>query len=538
MYQLLDTYETNDTNFPPAVQDRRGLRNLGTTAQRASHQTAQSARAALRPLLFATSHPSHPSVLPRASSAPPPHQPLRPPATPRARLSDPWHVLGSTWSPSELPRGPRRFAGSATATADWMESPIRRTPHERTPNDSPRAWSPNVEHLSTGRLSTPYSQSLEFLSSSSLTPAPPLRPAGSARAASFSQPASFSQAWSGSDPFEPPAFDFRNMVPAAGAPDDPALHTVRPSVAQAFGSSTMLTSSDADPQDFQPEFAHEFPPQQYPPRQYHPDTDHEPGSPHVLDAFTVLAPDGGPVHLSRIAAAARTLCVLIFVPRDSVELAGLVYGKVAHLLQQAGCRLVFVTAWAPGQAATFLSRFERVSPFPGALVCDPGGGLFAHFGFTRTKLAALLSGTSRLAGPRHGMRNALAAAAYRARNRDLATTRTPSSRLRCGAVVLRSPSPSAFSPDGTPDSSFGSIVTPDVVYHGLEGAGSGAACHIDVLAACRVHGAFVPNIDPAQLYKRFNNMRVTSQKARQQDEKEARMKQKNDPMPSRPRVWY
>lgn len=424
-----------------------------------------------------------------------------------------------------------------------MESPARR---QRTPQDSPspRAWSPQIDHLSTGRLSTPYSHSLEFLSSSSLTPAPPLRSAGTARAASFSQPASFSQAWSGSDPFEPPAFDFRNMVSAPPPPaPDPALHTLRPSpIGRTYGS-TLLSTSDADPQDFQPEFAHEFDETYtHPPAPYHTQADEvaAAASPHVLDAFTVLAPDGGPVHLSRIAASARTLCVLIFVPRESVELAGLVYGKVAHLLQQAGCRLVFVTAWAPGQAATFLSRFEKVSPFPGALVCDPAGGLFAHFGFTRTKLAALLSGTSRLAGPRGGgMRNALAAAAYRARNRDLANTRTPSSRLRCGAVVLRSPSPGAVSRDSsTPDSSFGSIVTPDVVYHGFEGAGSGAACHIDVLAACRVHGAFVPNIDPAQLYKRFNNMRVTSQKARQQDEKEARMKQKNDPMPSRPRTWY
>ncbi len=230
----------------------------------------------------------------------------------------------------------------------------------------------------------------------------------------------------------------------------------------------------------------------------------------VLDVY------GAPVSIARLAASSRTHCVLVFVPRDRVELAALVYAKVAHLLQQAGAKLVFVSAWLPAQARKFLTRFERVSPFPGALVCDPDATLFRRFHLTRSRLGAIATATA----PR-ALRNALKNVTYRAQNRDIASTRTPSARLRCGAVVLRLPT--AIEMCELSESSFGSIVSPNIVYQSAETTSNGTACHLDVVVCCGVHGAFVPDIDPSHLYRRFNNMRITGMKARQADLKEERI---------------
>lgn len=253
----------------------------------------------------------------------------------------------------------------------------------------------------------------------------------------------------------------------------------------------------------------------------------------------VLDINGMPISIGRLATTATTHCVLVFVPRDSVELAALVYAKVAHLLQQAGARLVFVSAWLPAQARKFLARFERVSPFPGALVCDPDATLFNRFHLTRSRLSALATATA----PR-ALRNALKNVSYRAQNRDIASTRTPSARLRCGAVVLRLPT--AIEMCELSQSSLGSIVSPTIVYQNAETSSNGTACHLDVLVCCGVHGAFVPEIDPSHLYRRFNNMRITSMKARQADLKEERMQRERTSKlvtqsrqrTSRQRTWH
>lgn len=266
------------------------------------------------------------------------------------------------------------------------------------------------------------------------------------------------------------------------------------------------------------------------------------GSTSHLDAPDVFTTDGNKISVARLASPARTHCILVFVPRDAVEMAALVYAKVAHLLHQTGARLVFVSPWTPPQASTFLSRFERVSPFPGVLVCDPDATLFAHYNLTRTKLAAVWSSSRR--GPK-GLRHALASVGYRAQNRDIATTRVPSARLRCGAVALRLQSNMDMM--DLSQSSFGYSAAPQVVYSAHETSSSGVACHLDVLSICGVHGAFVPDIDAAHLYKRFNNMRITSIKARQADEKEGRQALKDrvskvTPPPrtrtSRQRTWH
>lgn len=224
-------------------------------------------------------------------------------------------------------------------------------------------------------------------------------------------------------------------------------------------------------------------------------------------AAPVFSPDGIRIDVSKLYTGCAKQTVLIFVPRSAVELAGLVYGKVAHLLQQAGARLIFVSAWSPEQALTFLSRFERVSPFPGLLICDPEVALFAAFGFVRSALRALVSVGKVSAPMRQGMRNAFSTVSYRAQNRDIASTAVPSKRLKCGAVVLPTVK--------------GGTKTPAVSYIAEEAASTGTGCYLDVLAVCGVNDAFVPDVDVSQVYSRFNSMRATSIKARSADEKEA-----------------
>lgn len=234
----------------------------------------------------------------------------------------------------------------------------------------------------------------------------------------------------------------------------------------------------------------------------------------VVAHCEVLDVQGNPVTVGKLATAARAHCVLVFAPREAVEVSGLVYAKVAHLLQAAGVRLIFVTAWLPHQARKFLARYERISPFPGTLVCDPDAVLFAHFGFLRSRLGAWAAAIRPSGRPR-SRKGTL--------GRDISSTRTPSARLRSGAVVLRLPT--ALDVCDASSSSLGAFA-PDsgaairVVYHQSETPAAGAACHLDVLVACGANGAFVPDIDAAHLCRRFHNMRVTSQKARQADAKE------------------
>lgn len=228
---------------------------------------------------------------------------------------------------------------------------------------------------------------------------------------------------------------------------------------------------------------------------------------HAVDASQLFLPDGSGMEPDKLYTGYTKHVVLVFVPRQAVELAGLVYGKIAHLLQQSGARLVFVTAWAPAQARTFLSRFERVSPFPGALVCDPNATLFGAFGFTRSPLRALFSSSKISAPMRQGVRNAFSTVSYRAQNRDIASTPVSSKRLKCGAAVL--------------PSLRGYAKRPVLTYLNDEAPSTGIGCYLDVLSACGVNEAFVPEIDVAQVYARFNSMRVTSIKARTADEKEA-----------------
>ena len=244
---------------------------------------------------------------------------------------------------------------------------------------------------------------------------------------------------------------------------------------------------------------------------------------------------GAAVTVGSLAAAARTHCVLVFTPRDAVEVSGLVYAKVAHALHAAGTRLVFVTAWLPHQARKFLARFERVSPFPGTMVCDPDAVLFARFGLVRTRLGALAAAMRPSGRPRS-----------RTMGRDISHTRTPSARLRSGAVVLRLPSALDVCEESISSLGLGGGVgAPGVVYHRAESAAAGVACHLDVLVACGADGAFVPDIDAAHLYRRFHNMRVTSQKARQADAKEAKVQRlRGDKLAgsrtrtSRQRTWH
>lgn len=239
----------------------------------------------------------------------------------------------------------------------------------------------------------------------------------------------------------------------------------------------------------------------------------------AVDAAQLFLPNGAQLDPDKLYTGYTKNVVLVFVRRQAVELAGLVYGKVAHLLQQAGARLVFVTAWEPSQAAIFLSRFERVSPFPGAIVCDPHASLFAAFGFTRSPFRALFSGPKVSAPMRQGVRNAFSTVSYRAQNRDIASTSVSSKRLKCGAVVL--------------PSLRGYAKRPVLRYHGEEAPSTGVGCYLDVLDSCGVNEAFVPDIDVAQVYSRFNSMRVTSIKARTADEKEAKVKAQKQSRSSR-----
>lgn len=228
---------------------------------------------------------------------------------------------------------------------------------------------------------------------------------------------------------------------------------------------------------------------------------------HHVDNALLYTPNGQVLEPDKLYTGYTKYVVVVFVPRQAVELVGLVYGKVAHLLQQAGARLMFVTAWTPTQAATFLGRFERVSPFPGLLVCDPHATLFAAFGFMRSPFKALFSGSKVSAPMRQGVRNAFSTVTYRAQNRDIATTSVSSKRLKCGAVVL--------------PCLRGYAKRPNLLYCNEEAAYTGLGCYLDVLTACGVNDAFVPEIDVAQVYARFNSMRVTSMKAKAADEREA-----------------
>lgn len=228
----------------------------------------------------------------------------------------------------------------------------------------------------------------------------------------------------------------------------------------------------------------------------------------AVDRCTLYTQDGSSIDPTHLYTGYTTFITLIFVPRDAVELCALVYAKLAHLLQQASSRLVFITSWTSTQANTFLSRFEKVTPFPGPIICDPSASLFHAVNLVRSPLRALFAAPRLSAPVRQGVRNAISSVGYRAQNRDIARNTTISAkRLKAGAVVVRS--------------LRGYSKRPEVVYAAEEEPSTGVGCYMDVLDACGVNDAFVPDIDVAQLYSRFNSMRAASQKSRYADEREA-----------------
>ena len=117
---------------------------------------------------------------------------------------------------------------------------------------------------------------------------------------------------------------------------------------------------------------------------------------------------------------------------------------------------------------------------------------------------------------KQGVRNALSAVSYRAQNRDIASTGVSSKRLKCGAVVLQS--------------LRGYAKRPILSYCNEEAPSTGLACYLDVLSLCGVNEAFVPDVDVAQVFARFNSMRAKSIKERHAEQKEAnRIKSRTQP---------
>jgi hypothetical protein len=225
-------------------------------------------------------------------------------------------------------------------------------------------------------------------------------------------------------------------------------------------------------------------------------------------ACVLLGPGGDKIRFEAVVSGLARWTVVVFVTQKNIEVSALVYGRVAHLLQDAGARLVFVSMWAPAQASAFLARFERVNPFPGALLCDPDAALFAACGFKRGALASLMPALHKPL--KHGVRAAAAAASYRAANRDLATTATRAARVRTGAVVLAA-TRHTVGADG-----------PEVALRAEEGAenGAGPGCYLDVLPVCGVNGAFIPDLDVQHVVSRFQNMRNNAIKAQQESARE------------------
>lgn len=192
--------------------------------------------------------------------------------------------------------------------------------------------------------------------------------------------------------------------------------------------------------------------------------------------------------------------VLVFVTRGGIELCGLVYGKIAKLLEQADAKLMIVCPWEPEQAREFLRWFERVVAFPGELVCDPTLRLFHAFGFVKTIVQALMS--PKLFAPsnpiRQGFRHAFDVMANRTHATGKLTADVSSYRLGSGAAVV--------------GQTRRRVRVPNLLYLDDETTMSGIGCYLDVMAACGVEGAFIPDIDTAALYARFNNIRMASTK--------------------------
>lgn len=79
-------------------------------------------------------------------------------------------------------------------------------------------------------------------------------------------------------------------------------------------------------------------------------------------AAYILRPTSERVRFEQFAVGLAKNTVLVFVTQKTIEVSALVYARVAHLLQQAGARIVFVSPWSPKQATEFLSQFERINP--------------------------------------------------------------------------------------------------------------------------------------------------------------------------------
>ena len=190
--------------------------------------------------------------------------------------------------------------------------------------------------------------------------------------------------------------------------------------------------------------------------------------------------------------------VLVFVNRGGIELCGLVYGKIAKLLEQANAKLLFVCPWKPEQAREFLYWFERVVAFPGEIVCDPSLRLFHAFGFVKSMAQAMLA--PKLLAPsspiRQGFRHALDVMANRSNATGKLTSGVSSYRLGSGAAVIQQ--------------TRRKVRIPNLLYLDDESTTSGIGAYLDVMAACGVEGAFIPEFDTAALYARFNHIRLSS----------------------------
>ena len=228
----------------------------------------------------------------------------------------------------------------------------------------------------------------------------------------------------------------------------------------------------------------------------------------AVESSQLYSPEGALVEPDKLYTGYHKHAILLFVPRQSVEICALVYAKCALLLQQASTRLIFITVWTPKQASTFLSRFEQIQIFPGSIICNPDASLFGAFGLLRSPLKALFASSKVSAPLRHGMRNALNAVSYLAQNRDIAHTEVSSKRLRCGAAVV--------------SCLRGYAKRPDVRYLKEESADSGVGAYLDVLDVVGVNDAFVPDIDVQHVFTRFNSMRAQLIKTKNDHEKEER----------------
>lgn len=137
-----------------------------------------------------------------------------------------------------------------------------------------------------------------------------------------------------------------------------------------------------------------------------------------------------------------------------------------------------------------------MAQFPGTLLCDPNASLFFAFGLRRSALSAML--------PHKSLARQFARSARA--HRDLASASSNASRIKCGAVVIENTKHPAD--------------VPALLLREDEASGTGPGCYLDVLQACGVNGAFIPELDVAHVVSRFHSMKANADKTRAEAEKE------------------